>query len=297
MKTIARCAVAALSLLLFLPSGARGETDPRDYALILAKDHTNVFLTYARRQTSADVQNYVQNITLLRYLHVLKFGNLAVVPMDVVLPVVDAQVYIPTGTGTAMAYGAGVGDLVYLPTIGYAINQSEKSSTYFGFSPYFHIPLGTYDDKRAVNIGKHRWQFDEEVAIGQRFGGSFFVEALGAATFYTKNDDSLVAGTMTKISLRQSPTFTGTAHATANVSKEVWFGASYYYVATGKLTAETPEGDQTAVGRQTVQSLRLTVALRPVEPLLLLLQYQNDIAASGGATISRFAGVRVSYLF
>jgi hypothetical protein len=289
----------ALGLALFVPRSASADTDPRDYALVQAPDHTNVFLTYDRYQTSVDTESFVQNVALFRYLHVLRFGDLAFVPVDVVLPVADALVFAPGPGGTTATFqGSGLGDLVFLPTVGYAIKESDAAATYFAFSPYFHFPTGNYDDKHLVNIGTHRFQFDEEVCVGQRLlGGALFLEALGAATFYTKNDDFIPPGTTMALALKQAPTYSATLHASANVTKSVWVGGSYYVTANGKETIATPAGDMTAVPQQTVQSLRATVSLRPAEPLQLLLQYQNDIAASGGGTISRFVGARLSYLF
>ncbi|WP_394825745.1 transporter [Pendulispora albinea] len=286
-----------MALLLVCPSLARAETDPRDYTLALAPDHTNVFVAYARRRTSADSQSFAQNISYFRYLHVLKFGDLAFVPVDVILPALDAQVYIPTATGTTTAHGSGIGDLIYLPTIAYSIKESESSVTYFAFSSYFRVPTGNYDHRRAVNAGSNRWQFDEQVVVGQRLLNILVLEALGAVSFYTKNDDAIAAGTTTRIELSQSPTFTGTVHVSADVTKELWLGASYYYTANGEVTASTPTGDRTATEQQSVQSLRGTVGIKPVAPLQLLLQYNTDIAATHGATISRFVGVRFSYRF
>jgi hypothetical protein len=215
-----------------------------------------------------------------------------------VLPVADAQLYTAQGA----INGSGIGDVVYLPTLGYTIDETEKDQTYFAFSPYFHAPTGSYDDKRPINIGNHRWQFDEELCIGQRFLGGFFVEALAAATFYTKNEDfipptALAAGETTRLTLSQAPTYSATLHASANLTKSLWLAGSYYAAANGKYTVTTPVGDQTAIEQQTVQSVRATVGIRPVEPFLLLVQYQNDVAASGGATISRFFGARASYTF
>src|SRR5262249_33234407 len=160
------------------------------YALVLSPDHTNVFATYVRHQTSADTQNLVQNVTLFRYLHILKFGDLAISPVDVVLPVADAQLYLPAaGGGTTTLHRSGLGDFVFLPHVGYTIRESEENVTYFAFTPYFHFPTGNYNDKKIINVGHHRWQFDEELVVGQRFLGAFFLEAMGTATFYTQNDD------------------------------------------------------------------------------------------------------------
>ncbi|WP_394821623.1 transporter [Pendulispora albinea] len=284
---------------LFFPSLGRAETDPRDYALGLAPNHTNVFIMYARHQTSADSQNYVRNTAIFRYLHLLKFGNLAIVPLDVLVPVVDAQVYLPGqgGQGTTTLHGSGMGDLSYLPTIGYAIKWSEKDFTYFVFSSYLRAPTGNYDPRRPVNVGTNRWTFDEQAGIGHRFLGMFLVEAVGAAIFYTKNDDYILPGTSRRVSLQQRPTFNGTVHASMDISKEIWLGASYHYFRNGRVAASGPEGELTATDRQSIQSIRATVGLRPVEPLQVLLQYQTDIVATRGATISRFVGLRLSYRF
>jgi len=212
--------------------------------------------------------------------------------------VADAQLYLPTaGGGTTTLHGSGMGDFVYVPHVGYAIKESEEDATYFAFSPYFHLPTCNYDDKKTINIGRHRWQFDEEVMVGQRFLNAIFVEAIGAASFYTKNDDFIPPGTTAPLGLKQAATFSFTGHASANVTKSVFLGASYYVAANGKETIVTPAGDQAGPPSQTIQSLRGTVGIRPAEPFLILVQYQTDIAASGGASISRFVGARASYLF
>jgi hypothetical protein len=288
-----RILAAAVPIVLTVTAAANAETDPRDYALALAPNNTNVMLAYARQQSSADSQDIVQNIALYRYIHLLKFGNFAFAPIDFVLPAADVEFYTPT----TVLHGSGIGDLVYLPTFGYVFHESDEDQTYVAFSPYFHAPTGTYDPKRPINIGNHRWQFDEELCIGQRFLGGFFVEALAAATFYTKNDDFIPPGQTTAFTLSQANTYSATVHASANVTKSIWFGGSYYVTANGQSTLETPLGNVTAVNQQTVQSFRATVGIRPVEPFLLLLQYQNDLEATGGGTISRFVGARASYTF
>jgi hypothetical protein len=301
MTMTKQCHLAAGSLVvgaaLLLSASARAETDPRDYALVMAPDHTNVFLAYQRFQSSVDTQDLVENISIFRYLHVLRFGDLAIAPVDLVLPAADAQLFLQEPGGTRTLHGSGLGDLVYLPTIGYSIKESDDAATYFAFSPYFHLPTGNYDDKKVINIGSHRYQFDEEICVGQRLLGLLYLEALGAATFYTKNDDFIPPGTTTALTLKQAATFSATFHASANISKAVWVGGSYYLTANGRETLETPVGDETAVKPQTIQSVRATFGVRPVEPLLILLQYQNDVAASGDGTISRFVGGRVSYAF
>src|SRR6202012_5449211 len=110
---------------------ANNQTDGRDYeALAYLPKDTLVALGYFREQSTSDNTSFSQSLGIFRASYVLKYGDLAIVPFDALLPVVDATVYapVPTSPGlTTVLHTSGVGDPTYLPTIGYIIPENEDT--------------------------------------------------------------------------------------------------------------------------------------------------------------------------
>jgi len=297
MKRLPSCAAAfAFSLIA---SAAHAETDVRDgETLAHLPSNTVLGLGYYRHISTSDrePQNISENLTLFRAVYILKFGNLALVPFDMYMPVVDVNVFAPTGT----LHTSGMGDLTYLPTIAYILPQGENN-TFFLFNPNFSMPTGNYSSDRLVNIGTNRWTIKPQVAIGQRFLGSITAELVGNASFFTENSESLVpvptptGATFLKPTLNQSATLGGEIHLTADLSKDFFLGTSYYVTANGKEKYGAPINKE--IDQPTVQSMRFTWGVHIEKNTLLLLQYTQDIAASHDGSISRWFGARISHAF
>ena len=92
--------VAALSLGMLTFASvvhaqtANSQSDGRDYeALAYLPKDTLVALTYFREVSTSDKQSLSQSQGIFRASYVLKYGNLAIVPFDAIVPVVDVTVY------------------------------------------------------------------------------------------------------------------------------------------------------------------------------------------------------------
>jgi hypothetical protein len=317
-------AVLALSSI---SSAANAETDARDYdALAYAKNNSLVTLGYARAISTSDSQNLAQTLGLFRAAYVLKFGNLAVVPFDAFQPVADVTVYNTPTPPMAGAMGmpaapsvfhissvldhvSGMADMTYLPTIAYIIPEGEgahalDTHTFVAATVYFTLPTGMYDSTKLINIGKHRFSIQPQIAIGQRISQNFTIEAIGYAVFYTDNTAFQPPAMLPLQTLKQSPTYGADAHFAANLSPTGYVSASYYIAANGRTFFDPTVGGQqvaveaTTVDQQTIQTLRFSYGWRVEKDSLILFQFNQDIEASGtGATISRFLGARVSHVF
>jgi hypothetical protein len=286
---------------------ANTQTDGRDYEVLayLPKD-TLAAIAYYREVSSSDKTSLSQSLGVLRASYVLKFGNLSVVPFDVSLPIVDVSVYVPTipaapmvapqvvpGTRTVI-HESGLADATYLPTIAYTIPEQGTTHTVIAATAYLTAPTGSYDSSHPVNIGDNRWRIQPNVAVAQRFLNRMTVELIGGLAFYTTNNQFFTP--MGYVSMTQNQTFGLDAHVTADLTPDLYVGASYYFAAIGERDVQAAMLPLTqADPSQTLQTVRFTFGIRAEKSTLLLLQYNQDIEESNGAGISRFIGARLSH--
>jgi hypothetical protein len=279
---------------------ANSQTDGRDYeALAYVPTDTLVALGYFREVSTSDSQSFSQGLGVFRATYVLKFGNLAVVPFDALVPVVDATVYAPVpmmpGLTTTL-HTSGIGDATYLPTIGYIINENDTTHTYVAATTYVTAPTGDYDASRLVNIGDNRWRVQPQVAVGQRFLKALTLDLIGNVAFYTNNTNFGTGAGQPAVTLQQKQTFGFEAHAAGDISPTFYLGASYYVAAVGQRNLVAPGVTLPPLDpEQTTQTLRFTFGIRVEKGTLILLQYNQDIEVSGGASITRFIGARISH--
>jgi hypothetical protein len=303
------CLLVALTTAA--PKAHAQTTDARDYeGAGGAPNNTLILLNYLRHQTTNDRRNLTTNISIFRASWVLKFGNLAIVPIDILLPVVDADLRVPAAPGSAVNTASirttGFGDLQFLPSIIYDVVEDKEinTHTYFGANIYTIMPTGTYRSTTPVNIGENRWGIKPQVAIGQRFAKAFTFDLVGNMTIFTDNTEFIVPGRAASMgmaavppsrqTLRQDPTFSGEAHLGLDVDPTTYLAVSYYATNIGKRSlAIGPEVEPPA----SIQTMRFTWGWRIEKQMLLLIQLQQDIAATGEASRNRYWGMRLSRFF
>ena len=297
--------LSALALTSAFAGRARAETDARDYeAEIALPNRTLVAVIYYRHVSASGSQDYSQDLGVLRAAYILRFGNWSLVPFDAVLPVADVTAFTPAAPGSpanVALHASGIGDLQFLPTLGYLRPEGQFNHTYIGFTPYFSFPTGQYDVSHPVNVGTHRYWFEQELAIGQRFYKVFDVELVGNVTEYTDNDKFAATTPLGTLqgSLTHKVSGGFVAHLSMDVAAHVYVAASYYLTVNGQQNfTEVPLMiDTQAIAKQTVQTLRFGVGIRVDPQTVLLAQYNQDVAATGDAGISRFIGLRVSHFW
>jgi Putative MetA-pathway of phenol degradation len=278
---------------------ANSQTDGRDYeALAYLPKDTLVALTYFREVSTSAEQSFSQSEGIFRASYILKYGDLSIVPFDALLPVVDATVYVPVPMqGTATLHTSGVGDLTYLPTIGYTIHENDETHTHtvLAGTVYVSGPTGSYDASNPVNIGDHRWRIQPQIGVSQRFLKAITFDLVGSLAFYTANSEFFTPEGY--VTMHQNQTFGLEAHLTADLSPDMYLGTSYYVAAVGQRNVESPPVLPLSEyePEQTTQTLRFTLGIRAEKATLILLQYNQDIEETGGATIGRFIGARLSH--
>jgi hypothetical protein len=305
VKLFGAVTVACGALLLSSIANAQvanSQTDGRDYeALAYLPKDTLVALTYFREVSTSAEQSFSQSEGIFRASYILKYGDLSIVPFDALLPVVDATVYVPVPMqGTATLHTSGVGDLTYLPTIGYTIHENDETHTHTVLAGTLYVsgPTGSYDASNPVNIGDHRWRIQPQIGVSQRFMKAITFDLVGSLAFYTANTEFFTPEGY--VTMHQNQTFGLEAHLTADLSPDMYLGASYYVAAVGQRNVESlqstpPLALSEYLPEQTTQTLRFTFGIRAEKATLLLLQYNQDIEETGGATIGRFIGARLSH--
>lgn len=291
----------SLTLVISLASltAARADTDARDYeAPVFLPDGATATNTYVRHVTSSDKTNLVENEALFRVSHILKFGQLVIVPFDAYLPIVDVTVFAPTGTPglTTAVNSSGLGDLTYLPSVEYFLPQGRINHTYVGLTTYVTAPVGSYKRTRAINIGGNRWTFMPQVAVGQRFLQVFTAELVASADFLGANDQIEVP-MVGRVTLHQDPIYGVEGHLAMDLSATFYTGLDYFFRSDGRGHIDLPGAPDTqVVAADHVQSLRYTFGIRIEKTSLLLLQLQEDLVATRGASLGRFVGMRFSHV-
>jgi hypothetical protein len=279
---------------------ANNQTDGRDYeALAYLPKDTLVALGYFREQSTSDVTSFSQSLGIFRASYILKYGNLAVVPFDALVPIVDATVYAPVpmmpGLTTTL-HTSGVGDPTYLPTIGYIIPEDDGAHTVIAATAYITAPLGNYDSSRLVNIGDNRWRIQPQIDVSQRFLKALTVDLIGNVALYTDNSKFGTGTAAGVVTMKQDPTLGMEAHVFGDLSPTFTLGASYYLAAVGQRSISTAQIPQTPIDpKQTTQTLRFTFGIHLEKNTGLYLQYDQDIEASNGAPIERFIGARITH--
>ncbi|HEY2735566.1 MAG TPA: transporter [Polyangiales bacterium] len=282
----------------------------RDFeAIAYAPNNTVVALGYFR-EVSSITGNLSESLAVFRATYIMKFGQLAIIPVDISLPIVDVTAYKPATVVSPMLpgylnlaiHGSGVGDVEYFPTIAYTIAEGADGSshTVLAFNPRISLATGNYDEGKIINTGANRVTFKPQIGIGQRFLKSMTAELVANIGIHSTNNNFVfpnpMTGALANTPAKQDPDLIIDAHLGMDLSRTFFLGASYYYDKAGAVKF-TAMNNFVATEAQTVQSLRFSFGIRIDQNTLALLQFNQDISASNGASIERWFGVRLSHVF
>jgi len=281
---------AALALLVSAPGPSRADDDARDY--IAAPPGTFLMITYFKHIyadkwfTDGDVTkdfNFSQNLVIFRPVYYTKIGPFVVDP-QALIPA--AEVHVDgEGAGGADLSATGLADPVLLATIWFLNDAASK--TWLGFTPFITLPLGSYDQDRALNIGNNRWAFKPEIGFVKGFG-STYVDLIGAYEFYTDNDDYGSDG----VTFEQDPILTLEAHVSHDITKSFYVAADYFYHWGGETTIDGDDQNN----KQSNHAWQGTLGFGIADNYQILLQYRNDFLVKSGPKTDTF-GVRFLYAF
>ena len=332
-RLLARTLLAAV-LALSSSTVLAQQADPRDYELgYFAPNNSVAINVYARHEGATKPRDYTATTGIFRATHLIKKGEWVFVPFDVLLPVTNLTVNttLDNPVRTLVSHASGLGDLLWIPTMGTGLlqNATNHTHTWFALTPYVTFPTGNYSTKNAVNTGGNRFIFRPQVVLGQRFARAFTVEAFANVAIYGKNDEyrvsplaigaisaqaaalaPIVAGTLGgNREMKQDPSVGAALLTAMDLSPTFMLTASYYYSMNGRqdLDIEVPDGlppqlaqvlqsYDTPQYKQKIHTLRFGMGIRVEKQTLLLFQLNQDVA-SENASISRGFFVRVTHLF
>jgi opacity protein-like surface antigen len=299
-----------------LPARAQ-QTDARDLeGGYFLPNKTLLFNFYGRHEASTVGKDITTNSAIMRATYLLKFGNFGLAPFDVLVPMADATVFTPSSAGSpanVALRGSGMGDLIYVPTIGWGMVQNPKthSHTWFGLTTFVTMPTGTYDANKLVNIGKNRWLVRPTVTIGQRFAKAITLEAFANVAFASANSEYRLPGQVLQGVAAQNPaavplfqgnkeltqnlSYAAGLHAAVDFSASFYLGLSYYYTMNGRqevtgVTIYTPQKED-----EHLHTLRVGLGVRVHETTQILMQYNVDLKAESDSALARGMFVRVSH--
>jgi len=213
MRTIATrsrqsLAAAALSLSLGAAPALAIDVDPGDYQS--APPGTNVLLLYnqvavrdsAHLEGAGELEEdtgLTSWVGILRYVYFTEIFGITINP----------QILVPFGTlqggelaGVRLNDTTGFGDPI-LASIFWLVERPEQK-TWFGITPYVFVPVGSYDDGDALNLGEDRWRYTLQAGLVQGFGDRFLLDLVADVTWYQEADRRQVNGTTLTLSQEET---------------------------------------------------------------------------------------------
>lgn len=191
---ITRSLLKPLVMALGLASAATAnavDVDPGDYTALPAG--TNLAMLYYQHATNNKLYangdrvpvdaGLDTNISIFRYVHFMDIGGYTVNP----------QILLPFGRIEAkdnlasMGSTNGIADPILAATV-WLINKPEDNH-YFGITPFLHVPVGSYDNNRALNMGENRWKFSLQAGYIRGLTDTLSLDLAADVTLYGKNSD------------------------------------------------------------------------------------------------------------
>jgi len=167
------------------------------------------------------------------------------------------------------------------------VNTATKTN--LNTTAFIYPPLGTYDSRRALNIGDNRWKGDIQIGLTQGIGDRFAFDAEFDVLVYGDNA-SYVPGNRR---LSEDPTFRTQFWANWRWSPAFTTSIGYEGLFGGKEQVNSVfNGSKTEV-----QRIRANAALFLTPRIQTMLELNHDVKAVGGFKQDFGATVRVVYVF
>lgn len=279
-----------LGLALAMPSVASADLDPRDYVGV--PPGTFAMITYYRHITAdkmfADDDQVTNNAGLDANVGIFRpvyYSSIAGWLYNIQALIIVGDQELDGDLGADLS-SSGFFDPVLLGTFWF-INDNQ-SQTWLGFTPYFTIPIGSYNDDKGFNNGANRWAFKEELMLAKGLGNGWFLDIGGSVEFYTDNNDF----GPTSAELAQDPLWTFETHLSYDITKKWYVGASYYFHYDGETEIDGVDQNN----KQSNHSWVGTMVFGIDDNYNLQLQYRNDFSVKSGFKTDAFQ-VRFLYFF
>lgn len=229
MKMVEKTLMAgAMATTVCFSTGAKAiDIDAGDY--MAAAPGTSLLLAYYQHSTRD--QAYANgnklpgnneldaNIGIARAVHYFKLGDYTVLN-QAILPFGGME-----GKGAMSGLGetSGVGDLLLSNAI-WLIN-GERTKTNWAVTHYLHVPTGSYDKTKALNIGENRWKWTLATGLAQGLTENLSLDLTADVTYFGNNNQANAANA----TLTQSPYYQTQAHLRYNLTPGLHLFGGYSY--------------------------------------------------------------------
>lgn len=248
VASLARCAIAALTIVVETLPAMSQELEPRSYSP--SPIGTNFFLSAISNSTGqvsldpslplSDVRASVSTAAV-GFQHTFAFAG-RTASWGIKVPYLGANISAAFYGQTQQGTRYGFPDLqarLGIELLGRALTPSEfarrKPSTTLGISLTVAAPTGTYDSTHLINVGSNRWAFKPEVGFEQPMG-KWFADLSGGMWIFRANTDYVGGGI-----LQQAPLAIFQVHTGCNFRAGQWLAldANYYSGGSTRVNGAT----------------------------------------------------------
>lgn len=223
------------------------------------------------------------NIGIVRGVHFTKIGDY----------IVDPQFLLPFGNVQAkddvkdLGSASGTGDLTLAATV-WLINEPDKRR-YFGITPFLYIPIGSYDNNHAINLGENRWKFALQAGYITGLSDKLTLDLIGDVTLFGNNNDYGAQS----VTQKQNALYQGQAFLRYNFTDkfDVRVGVSKFWGGESNIDSQDMH-DKPNTSKYTVGA-----AYFVTPSTQLMVNYGRDMAVENGFKEDSRINLRILQIF
>lgn len=215
------------------PSGAI-DLGPGGYAAL--PSGTNALSLYYQRGTrSVQYVNgdkmrtnpeFASNSVTAKFLHYTQHGKHAVAPGFIL----SCGRYEAGGDIAALGSTSGCADPI-LGGVFWMLNDTARK-TFFGIAPYVVVPIGNYDQNKALNMGENRWKFGLNSGFSTPLSDKILVDVVGDILWHGDNGKYGAKGS----TLEQGVIYNAQLHLSYQINRGATVSLSYLHDWGGQTT-------------------------------------------------------------
>ncbi len=193
----------------------------------------------------------------------------------------------PGGDLSSQSGDSGVGDATFV--LGVWPYANFETQAFFAIGGYLMTPTGSYDPRRAFNLGENRYraalQAGGQAPIAAKLIWMWAVDA----TFFQKNTDFGPEGN----ELAQAPLYAGQIAIRYQFSPGLAIAGSYFHIVGGETTINNESQNNAIRTRRYL----ISGLIAPSPSNLFTIQYGSDLSTENGFREDRRIIVRYSTTF
>ncbi|WP_253447085.1 transporter [Halomonas sp. Y3] len=267
------------------------DIDPGDYtalpagtnlAMLYYQYATNDRL-YANGERAPENAGLDTNIGIFRYVHFMEVGGY----------IVDPQILLPFGQVEAkgdlapLGSTSGIADPILAATV-WLVNDPENNH-YLGITPFLQVPVGSYDNKRALNLGENRWAFSLQTGYIRGLTETLALDLAADVTLHGKNSDFGAESA----DLKQDPLYQFQGYLRHNLTQtwDVRGGLSYTYGGETKVDGQRQDDKTETLSATIGTGYFITPTVQ------VLANYGQDLSVENGFREEHRVNLRLLKVF